>query len=92
MVFSIGFKGHPANVNAYKEKKTIEEQHSNNPVQLSFLDSLESQGKQNQVEYSSNTEKAKQNDSNIMMIDLTLKNGSLTTQTSGEKLLMHYLE
>lgn len=71
--FSIGFKGHPANVNAYKEKKTIEEQHSNNPVQLSFLDSLESQGKQNQVEYSSNTEKAKQNDSNIMMIDLTLK-------------------
>ena len=53
--------------------KPIEEQHSNNPVQLSFLDSLESQGKQNQVEYSSNTEKAKQNDSNIMMIDLTLK-------------------
>ncbi|MBN2936299.1 MAG: replication initiation protein [Lactococcus lactis] len=71
--FSIGFKGHPANVNAYKEKKTTEEQHSNNPVQLSFLDSLESQAKKNQVEYSSNTEKAKQNDSNIMMIDLTLK-------------------
>ena len=60
-------------IGGYKEKKTIEEQHSNNPVQLSFLDSLESQGKQNQVEYSSNTEKAKQNDSNIMMIDLTLK-------------------